>query len=139
MRNPVFKLKAPLPTEDDECANLIQWASLVRHKGLRLSDYLVMIPNRVKLIGDARARAITMNSWKRAGFKVGASDYILALPTFRYAGLWLEMKRIELSVTSEEQKEFQAKMIAVGYAAAICKGFDESKVAIENYLFGPAR
>lgn len=129
-----FHLKAPLPTEDDECANLIQWASLVRHNGFRLSDHLVMIPNRVKLTGDARARAITMNSWKRAGFKVGASDYILALPTPRYPGLWLEMKRTELSITSDEQKEFQAKMRAVGYAAVICEGWESAKNEIELYL-----
>lgn len=129
-----LKLKAPLPTEDDECRCLLQWAAVKRHNGLFLVDYLVMIPNRVKLVGDIRQRAITMASWKRNGFKAGASDYFLALPTLQHPGLWLEMKRTALSVTSEEQIAFQATMGAVGYACAICKGWEAAKDAIEEYL-----
>jgi hypothetical protein len=131
-----FRLKHLVPTEDDECQNLIQWADYARHQGFRIADYLVMIPNRVKLVGDLRQRAITMASWKRCGFKKGASDYILAIPTPKYPGLWLEMKRTELSVTSEEQLDFQAKMRAVGYACAIAKGWEEAKEAINLYLHG---
>lgn len=129
-----LKLKAPVPTEDDECRCLLQWAQVMRHQGIYISDYLVMIPNRVKLVGDVRQRAITMASWKRSGFKAGASDYLLALPTTHYAGLWLEMKRTLLSVTSEEQTTFQERMRAVGYACAIVKGFEAAKSEIEHYL-----
>lgn len=131
-----FKLKHLIPTEDWECQCLLQWAKVYRHQGLLLADYLVMIPNRVKLVGDLRQRAITMAIWKRCGFKAGASDYLLALPTPRYAGLWLEMKRTALSVTSDEQLEFQAKMRTAGYATAITKGWEEAKEAIQNYLPG---
>lgn len=131
-----FKLKHLIPTEDWECQSLVQWAQHRKHNGCRLSDYLVMIPNRVKLVGDIRQRAITMATWKRCGFKVGASDYFLGIPTPKHPGLWLEMKRTELSVTSEEQIEFQSRMRAVGYATAICKGWEEARVAIIDYLSG---
>lgn len=129
-----FRLKHLIPTEDDECQSLLQWAAMKRHNGFRLSDYLVMIPNRVKLVGDLRQRAITMAIWKRCGFKVGAADYFLALPTAKHPGLWVEVKRTEMSITSVEQKDFQAKMIAAGYAAVIVMGWEEAKEAIEGYL-----
>lgn len=129
-----LKLKALLPTEDDECQNLVQWAGVKRHKGFLLLDYLVMIPNRVRLSGSPKERAMIMASWKRTGFKVGASDYILAIPTPRYPGLWLEMKRTELSVTTEEQIQFQSRMIAIGYCAKICLGWEAAKFEIERYL-----
>lgn len=131
-----LKLKAPLPTEDDECQCLLQWAEVARHKGFRIADFLVMIPNRVKLTGDIRQRAITMASWKRCGFKAGASDYILAIPTAKYPALWIEMKRTLLGVVSEEQAAFQAKMLAIGYAAVICRGWEAAKSQIEIYLEG---
>lgn len=131
-----FKLKHLIPTEDWECQSLLQWARVYRHQGLLLADYLVMIPNRVKLVGDLRQRAITMASWKRCGFKAGASDYILAIPIAPHGALWLEMKRTELSVTSTEQLDFQAKMRAVGYATAIAKGWEEGSAAIKAYLKG---
>lgn len=129
-----FPLKHLIPTEDDECQSLLQWAAMKRHNGHRISDYLVMIPNRVKLVGDLRQRAITMNIWKRCGFKAGASDYILAIPTPKYPGMWLEMKRTELSVTSPEQVEFQDRMTAVGYFCAITLGWEMAAKAIEDYL-----
>jgi hypothetical protein len=129
-----YKLKHLIPTEDWECQSLIRWAQYTRHNGHRIADFLVMIPNRVKLVGDLRQRAITMATWKRCGFKAGASDYFLAIPTDLSPGLWLEMKRTELSVTSDEQLEFQAKMRAIGYATAIAKGWEEAKEAVTAYL-----
>jgi len=68
MRNPVFKLKAPLPTEDDEATCLIQWARWQKWKGKRLSDLLVMIPNGAYLGGDVKQRAITMERRIRLHF-----------------------------------------------------------------------
>jgi hypothetical protein len=129
-----FKLRAPIPTEADECANLLQWASVTRHKGQRLSDLLVMIPNKVKLTGDARERAIAMNAWKREGFKAGASDYFLAVPTAQHGGLWLEMKRTQGAVTSAEQVTFQMRMREAGYSCALAKGFEQARAAIMEYL-----
>lgn len=130
----VLKLKQRVPTESDEQQWLFQWANTQKHGGLRLSDLLIMIPNGAVLAGDARMRAMQMAKMKRIGFKVGVSDLFLAVPTPHYAGLWLEMKRTELSVTSTEQLDFQAKMRAVGYATAIAKGWIEAKEAIEAYL-----
>jgi hypothetical protein len=129
-----FKLKAPLPTEDDEAQCLIEWARWQKWKGRRLSDLLVMIPNGAYLGGDARQRAITMAKLKRCGFRNGVSDYFLAVPRGTAGGLWLELKRRQLGVVSAEQSAFAAAMEALGYATAIAKGWEEAKDEINLYL-----
>lgn len=134
-----FALKELLPTEGDEACSLMQWAATQRYKGRRLTDYLIMIPNGAVLAGDARQRAIAMNRMKSQGFKAGVFDYILALPVAPYPGLWLELKRQKLGVVSEAQGLFKLHMEVVGWATAICKGWEEAKNAINDYLQGADR
>lgn len=131
-----FKLKEMIPTEAQEARSLLQWASTQRWNGKGLCDLLVMIPNGAYLGGDIRQRAITMASLKRQGFRAGVSDYFLAIPTKAASGLWLELKRQKLGVVSDEQKEFHLSMSALGYAVAICKGWEAAKDTINNYLQG---
>jgi hypothetical protein len=129
-----FKLAAPIPTEGDECASLLQWASVTRHKGQRLSDVLILIPNGAVLAGDARERAIQMARMKKLGFKAGVSDYLLAVPSGNLHGLWIEMKRTVFAVTSPEQIAFQKRMSALGYACVTPKGWEKARAAIREYL-----
>lgn len=129
-----FKLKAPVPTERDECEWLMQWAAVKRHEGTRLSDLLIMIPNGTKLAGDARARAIQMNRMKDIGFKPGVFDYLLPVMVGASPGLWLEMKRIKGGIVSPEQRKFDELMHALGWQTAICSGFEEARRVIVRYL-----
>jgi hypothetical protein len=129
-----FKLKHLIPSEDSEAQCLIQWARVVRYEDRRLSDLLIMIPNGAYLGHDPKQRAITMARMKRCGFKSGASDYLLTIARGGYHGLFLELKRRSLSVTSTEQTEFQSLVQAMGYAAVIAKGWEEAKDAINEYL-----
>jgi len=129
-----LKLKATLPTEDQEAQCLCEWARVKRWKGAPLSNFLIMIPNGAYLGGDLRQRHITMARMKRTGFKAGVFDYLLAIPTASAGGLWIELKRRHLGVVSMEQAAFQLDMLSVGYAAAVCKGWEAAKKAIENYL-----
>lgn len=129
-----LKLKAPLPTEDDEQECLIQWARVQRYKRWRLSELLIMIPNGAYLGGDPRQRAITMARLKRMGFRNGVFDLLLPIPRPPYPGLFVEMKRRQLSVVSLEQSQFQMDMLDLGWATAICKGWEEGRAAIVEYL-----
>jgi hypothetical protein len=134
MKIAALKLKATLPTEDQECQCLIEWARVKRYKGLPLSNYLIMVPNGAYLGGDLRQRQITMARMKRTGFKAGVFDYLLAIPRDGLGGLWIELKRRHLGVVSLEQSQFQMAMLHAGYEAVICKGWAEAKDAIEAYL-----
>jgi hypothetical protein len=133
-----FKLKAPLPTEDDEAQCLIQWAKTQRWKGKPLNSLVLMIPNGAYLGGDARQRAITMARLKRQGFRNGIFDFLIPIPRATSPGLWLELKRRQLGVVSLEQSQFQMAMLDLGWATAIAKGWEEAKDAISEYLRGGA-
>jgi hypothetical protein len=129
-----FKLKAPLPTEGDECAALLQWASITRYQQWRLSQLLIMIPNGTKLFGTPKERAMQMARMKRLGFRSGVFDYLLPIPRAPYPGLWLELKRRQLGVVSDEQGLFKLDMEVLGWKTAIAKGWEEAKDAINDYL-----
>lgn len=136
MKAAVLKLKAIIPIEDDEAKWLCQWARVQRWKQWRLSDLLIMIPNGAVLAGDARQRAMQMAKMKRMGFRKGVADYILPIPRGKYPGLFLELKRRSGGIVSDEQALFKLDMDVLGWATAICKGWEEAKDKINQYLHG---
>lgn len=127
-------LKAPLPTEGDECVCLLQWARVKHYQRWCLADLLIMIPNGTKLFGTPKERAMQMARMKRLGFKPGAADYLLPIAAQGKHGLFIEVKRRQLSVVSDEQHAFAQTMIELGYAAVIVKGWEAARLAIEEYL-----
>lgn len=129
-----LKLKPDLPTEDYEAQCLIQWARVTRYKQWALSDLLLMIPNGAYLGGDPRQRAITMGRMKRMGFRSGIFDYLLPVPRGAFPGLWLELKRRQLGVVSNEQGFFKLDMEVLGWKTAIARGWEEARVVITEYL-----
>jgi hypothetical protein len=131
-----FKLKHLIPSEDMEAQCLIQWARVQRYQDKRLSDLLIMIPNGAYLGSDPKQRAITMARMKRCGFRSGVFDYLLAIPRGTYPGLWIELKRRQLGIVSEEQGLFKLDMESLGWKTAIAKGWEEAKEQIETYLQG---
>lgn len=60
----------------------------------------------------------------------------ICLPVARGAwhGLYIELKRIKGSHIQREQVQWIAALEKQGYRARICKGWDEARKAIEEYL-----
>jgi hypothetical protein len=50
------------------------------------------------------------------------------------SGLFLELKRRKGGVTSPEQRDWIARLGAAGYDVRVCRGWDEARRAIEDYL-----
>jgi len=74
---------------------------------------------------------------KRQGVKSGVSDVCLPLPRGGFCGLYIEMKRSKGRIrVTDNQKEFLQDMESVGYKAVVCKGFDEARGTILEYLKG---
>lgn len=73
---------------------------------------------------------------KRMGLHPGASDLFIAKPTHDYHGLWIEMKRRKRYTITPSQIRFCTVMRKQGYAAYICRGFDEARTVTERYLAG---
>ncbi len=130
--------RSSVPTEDQEQAWLMEWASY--HHICK--DHLIAIPN-----GGSR-HPIEAAKLKRTGGKAGVSDLFLAYPMytsieegdrwdaghFYTCGLWIELKRTKNSRLSLHQDAWLALMESVGYDAEICYGWVEAKDCILEYL-----
>jgi hypothetical protein len=134
MKLAALKLRQLIPTEDIESQCLVQWAKSKYWQGKRIADALILNAGGAYLGSDARQRAITMGRLKRQGFKNGVFDFFLAIPRAGFGGLWIEMKRKQGGVVSNDQVTFQYTMTDLGYKTAICKGWEAAKEAIEEYL-----
>lgn len=123
--------KRRCPTEHSEQVALVEWWSMyARWKSLPAS-LLMAIPN-----GGART-AVTGARLKAEGVRAGVPDLFLAVPTKSAHGLWIEMKRQKGGVVSDEQKAAMAALEAQGYACTVCKGWQEARRAISDYLGEP--
>ena len=82
---------------------------------------------------------VKLNSWsqrnalKATGYLKGVADLLIFESKASYKGLFLEVKTDKGKMT-KEQKEFQTNAIARGYLCICCKGFDETKNIIDDYL-----
>ena len=76
----------------------------------------------------------TASDLKKEGVRKGYPDLQLMVPTKKYPGLIIEMKRVKNSVTRASQKEWIAALKKLGYSVHVCKGHQAAIDVIENYL-----
>ena len=115
------------PLEKDEQMLLFEWAEYasITHPELAM---MFAIPN-----GEYRPMR-TAHSLHLQGVKAGVPDICLPIPRGGYGALYIELKRKRGGVVSEQQRAWIAALNRVGNKAVVCKGFDEAKQAIEEYL-----
>ena len=76
------------------------------------------------------------------GLVSGASDVYIAVPTDKYAGLWMEVKPEGWRMTesnrlhTERQLEFIERQIMFGYFGKMIVGVDEGIALIDGYFNG---
>lgn len=115
------------PSEHQEQVAVIQWWDVACH-GYGLPVFsLFAVPN-----GGARD-AITGSRLKAEGVRRGALDLILAKPMDQFHGLFIEMK-VGINRLTDEQKEFTAYLLSVGYMASAHWSADSAITAIKEYL-----
>lgn len=113
------------PLESEEQQTLVRYCKVKK-------IFAFSVPNGSVLKGNKLQRAKQMARLKKEGLVVGVSDFIVMLPN---KILFIELKRIKGSVTSEAQKEFIEKMKDYPYAVGrVCKGAKEAISFIEEYL-----
>lgn len=130
-RQPVKRArpKNTTPLEKDEQMLLFEWAeyATVTHPELAL---LYHVAN-----GGYRNR-IEAKNLRLQGVRAGVPDMCLPVPRGGYGALYIELKRRKGGRVSEEQRVWIDALNRAGNKAVICKGFDEAKSAIEEYLKG---
>lgn len=117
----------PVPTESVEQQNLFRWAAyqIGRFPELAL---LYHVPN-----GGSRKKA-EAGCFRAEGVKAGVPDLCLPVARGGYHGLYVELKRLKGSKTSEEQKAWLWSLENQGYFVALCKGWEAAAKVITEYL-----
>ena len=79
---------------------------------------------------------VTGAKLKAEGVKAGVPDIVVALPKGEYSGLYIEFKaaRPYSAAVSQTQKEWLERLNKAGYKAVVCRGVEEAKNAIFNYV-----
>ena len=119
--------KPKVATEAEEQAALFRWAQYSKGKYPQL-ELMFAIPN-----GGSR-NLIEARHLKEQGVKAGVPDICLPVPNLKYTALYIELKRKKGGRVSEEQRGWIAALNRVGCRAVVCKGFDEARDEILNYL-----
>lgn len=117
----------PVRTESVEQQQLMTWARMMEGKYPALS-MLYHIPNE-----GLRSRA-TGGRLRAEGLKSGVPDLCLPVPSGRYHGLYIELKREKGGKKSEAQIAWIEKLTAQGYCAMFCYGAEHAIKEIELYL-----
>jgi len=110
-------------TESQEQKQLIQWC----RTDPRL-QYLFHIPNE----------SVGGQGWmirnRQMGVKAGVPDLFYPVPLHGYHGLFIEMKSADGGRLGEQQKRWLEVLESFGYKTAVCKGWEEAKQVLEEYL-----
>lgn len=114
------------PLEDQEQAWLVQWTK--RHGPIE-SKRLLHIPNGG---GRSKQQGALL---KLTGVQPGVPDLFLPVPRNAYHGLWIELKSLNPRArVSDQQHDWLAYLQGQGYATALCRGFEQARDTIIEYL-----
>jgi hypothetical protein len=92
----------------------------------------VAVPNGAVLAGDAKARAIQMNSLKRQGLKVGFPDLVALMP-FGQVG-FIEVK-CEGEKLTDKQAEVHEWLLALGHRVVVCRSVEDVRDTLREWGF----
>ena len=122
------------PTEHDHQVIVVKWWAITcpLYSLPRLA--LFAIPNANMLLPKAAHPERLMAYMTAEGFRKGASDMFLAVPVHPFGGMFIEMKRNQRSVATDEQVHFIAEMNRLGYKAIFAKGSEHAIQEIKQYL-----
>lgn len=114
-------------SESSEQQALFCWAALAATEYPALSR-LFAIPNGGFRFKREAARL------KAEGVRAGVPDVLLPLPKFKWAGLFIEMKKKRVGRVQDNQSEWIAYLNSAGYLAVVCYGWEEARDTILTYL-----
>lgn len=120
--------KPPCPTESAEQQLLFKWAAYEARARYPCLTLLFAIPNGGKR--SERTGAVM----KAEGVKRGVPDIMLPVSRGVYHGLFIELKRQRGGQVSHEQRDWLDALAIQGYRCHVCRGFEEAKRAILDYM-----
>jgi hypothetical protein len=117
-----------VPSEHEEQCAVVQWWDAWAPAHGYDRRLLFAIPN-----GSNKSPAARMK-FQREGLRAGVPDLMLSISRMDFHGMFIEMKRVRGSVTSDDQLEYGNLLVKRGYRVALCHGADAAIKVIEDYL-----
>ena len=124
------EVKPRIPTEGEEQQTLFRWADMLSASLRPELRLLYHVPN-----GGSREKREAARL-RGEGVRPGVPDLCLPVARCGYHGLYIELKRRSGGRVSPEQKAWLDRLSREGYLAAVCRGWDEARRVIEDYLDG---
>jgi hypothetical protein len=119
--------KPKCPTEFEEQSAVVRWAR-----------NMAVFDDRLRLLhADSTGVRVPIGcavKMKQAGAVKGWPDMFLAVNTFDFNGLFIEMKRETGGVVSKDQKYLHLLLRNQRFAVVVCRGANQAINAIKNYL-----
>lgn len=106
---------------------LFNWANLSKGKYPEL-ELMYHIPNGGYRNPGGGAKL------KKEGVKAGVPDICLPVARNGFHGLYIELKRQKGGRVQENQKRWLEALQEQGYYTCVCKGADEARKVLEEYL-----
>ena len=114
--------------EHSEQVSLMQWWALQCRRFGIYEQLLFAIPN------GGQRNIITAKRMKDEGVRSGIPDLFLAVPRGNFHGLFIEMKKPQGGVVSDNQKACMEMLSKNDYCVTVCRGFVDAQEAIKGYL-----
>ena len=127
----VAKDALPVPSESDEQKALMRWTKYNSGRWPEL-ERLYHIPNEGQRDPRVGARM------RDEGMKKGVPDLCLPVARGGCHALYIEMKRTKGGTVSPEQTDWIEWLLRHGYAACVCRGWQEAAKVIKEYMTGGA-
>ena len=71
---------------------------------------------------------------KAMGMRAGFPDFFIYEPRGKYHGLAIELKRVKGGRVADTQQKCLDELSERGYMAVVCRGFEEARKTIDEYL-----
>lgn len=118
--------KGAVISEHIEQAHLIGRLMRLEEKYPELA-LIFAVPN-----GAYKSRAAAAK-FQREGLKSGVPDIVLPVARWPFHGLFVEMKQLG-QYAKPEQRKWQSKLIAQGFASVTCQGDDAAFAVVKRYI-----
>lgn len=122
-----MRTRSGTASEAEEQKALFEWAEWAKGKYPAL-ELMFHIPN-----GGSRNPLEALHL-KEQGVKPGVPDICLPVPNLHHTALYIELKRRKGGRVSDNQRGWIAALNRVGNRAVVCKGWEEARDVILEYL-----
>lgn len=95
---------------------------------------ITIISPVTKFAGTKGARIYQGLQQRAMGYLSGTPDIFFPYARGGFHGLFIELKRTAGGRLEDQQRDMIKALIAEGYCAVVCRGYDEARMTLDKYM-----